>query len=146
MEAKSSTCGTSQAASCGRRLTCSPGIFWGRQRAVEIWSTRIGVVLAAALLLWLCVYWLRKFLEKGDRSSWFAGSLLASVGEAIAANPHVRELVAKHPLLRIRRKRLDRSSSPACPHPARDRILYILLLLAVVEDLLSIDRSSRTPA
>ncbi|MBE0604190.1 MAG: bifunctional DedA family/phosphatase PAP2 family protein, partial [Deltaproteobacteria bacterium] len=120
------------------------GYFLGQAwRAVEIWSTRFGVVLAAALLIWLCVFCLRKFFEnRGREFLEFAGSLLASVGEAIAANPHVRELVAKHPaFFAFVGKRLDRSRFTGLPLTLLGTaFLYILLLLGgVVEDLLTMD-------
>ena len=120
------------------------GYFLGQAwRVVEMWSTRFGVVLAAALLLWLCVFWLRKFLEKRGREFLeFAGSLLASVGEAIATNPHVRKLVAKHPaFFGFVGKRLDKTKFSGLPLTLLgSAFLYILLLLAgVVEDLLSLD-------
>lgn len=120
------------------------GYFLGQAwRVVEIWSTRIGVVLAAVLLLWFCFFWLRKFLEnRGREFLEFAGSLLASVGEAIAANPHVRELITKHPaFFAFVGKRLDRSQFTGLPLTLLGTaFLYTLLLLGgVVEDLLTTD-------
>lgn len=120
------------------------GYFLGQAwRAVEIWSTRIGVVLAAVLLLWLCIFWLKKFLEKRGREFLeFAGSLLASAGEAISTNPHVQNLVAKHPaFFAFVGKRLDRTMFSGLPLTLLGiAFLYTLLLLAgVVEDLLTMD-------
>lgn len=120
------------------------GYFLGQAwRAVEIWSTRFGVVLAAVLLLVLGAFWLKRYFEKRGREFIrFAGSLLASIGEAIAANPHVQKLVAKHPtLFAFVGKRLDRSKFSGLPLTLLGTaFLYTLLLLGgVVEDLLSLD-------
>lgn len=120
------------------------GYFLGQAwRAVEIWSTRFGVVLAAVLLLALCAFWLKRFFEKRGREFLeFAGSLLASIGEAIAANPHVRKLVANYPaFFAFVRKRLARTEFSGLPLTLLGvAFLYILLLLAgVIEDVLSMD-------
>jgi membrane protein DedA with SNARE-associated domain/membrane-associated phospholipid phosphatase len=120
------------------------GYFLGRAwQAVEIWSTRFGVVVAVVLLLALVSFWLKRFFERRGRELiGFIGSLLASIGEAIAANPHVRELVAKHPaFFAFVGKRLDRTEFSGLPLTLLGAaFLYILLLLAgVVEDVLSMD-------
>lgn len=120
------------------------GYFLGQAwRTVETWSTRFGVVLAAVLLLALCVFWLKRFFEKRGREFLeFAGSLLASIAEAIAANPHVRKLVANHPaFFAFVRKRVDRTKFSGLPLTLLGvAFLYILLLLGgVIEDVLSLD-------
>jgi len=120
------------------------GYFLGQAwQAVGIWSTRFGVVLAAALLLWLCFFWLRKFLEKRGRELFgFAGSLAASVGEAISANPRVGEFVEKHAaFFAFAGRRFDRSRfSGLTLTLLASAFLYTLLLFGgVVEDLLTRD-------
>jgi undecaprenyl-diphosphatase len=120
------------------------GYFLGQAwRAVEIWSTRFGVVLAAVLLMALCAFWLKKFFEKRGREFLeFAGSSLASIGEAIAANPHVRKLIANYPaFFAFTRKRLDRTKFSGLPLTLLGvAFLYILLLLGgVIEDVVSAD-------
>jgi membrane protein DedA with SNARE-associated domain/membrane-associated phospholipid phosphatase len=120
------------------------GYFLGQAwQAVEIWSTRFGVVVAVVLLLALVSVWLKRFFERRGRELIeFIGSLLASIGEAIAANPHVRKLVAKHPaFFAFVGKRLDRTEFSGLPLTLLGTaFLYILLLLAgVVEDVLSMD-------
>ena len=120
------------------------GYFLGQAwRAVETWSTRFGLVLAAILLLALGAYWLKRFFEKRGREFLtFAGSLLSSIGEAIAANPHVRELVSKHPaFFAFLGKRLDRTKFTGLPLTLLGTVfLYFLLLLAgVIEDILTLD-------
>ncbi|MEK6654042.1 MAG: LssY C-terminal domain-containing protein, partial [Thermodesulfobacteriota bacterium] len=106
-------------------------------------STRFGVVVAAVLLLALGAFWLKRFFEKrGKEFIKFAGSLLASIGEAIAANPHVRKLVAKYPaVFAFVGKRLDRTEFSGLPLTLLGAaFLYTLLLLAgVVEDVLSME-------
>jgi undecaprenyl-diphosphatase len=120
------------------------GFFLGQAwRAVETWSTRFGIVLAAILLLALCAYWLKRFFEKRGRELVaFAGSLLSSIGKAIAADPHVRKLVEKYPsFFAFVGKRLDRTEFKGLPLTLFGAaFLYILLLLAgVVEDVLTLD-------
>ena len=120
------------------------GYFLGEAwRTVEVWSTRFGIVLAAALLLGLCAFWLKKFLEKRGREFiGFAGSLLASTAKTIAANPRVRRFVEKHPALSgFAGKRLDRTKFSGLPLTLLGvAFLYILLLLGgVIEDVLSLD-------
>ncbi|MGB7631772.1 MAG: LssY C-terminal domain-containing protein [Candidatus Deferrimicrobium sp.] len=120
------------------------GYFLGQAwRIVEIWSTRFGVVLAAMLLLVMGAYWLKRFAERRGREFiGFIGSLLASLGKTVAADPHVRKLVAKHPaFFAFVKKRLDRTVFSGLPLTLlATAFLYILLLLAgVVEDILSVD-------
>ena len=120
------------------------GYFLGQAwRIVEIWSTRFGIVLAAMLLLAVGAYWLKRFAEKRGREFiGFIGSLLASLGKTVAADPHVRKHVAKHPaFFAFVGKRLDRTEFSGLPLTLLGTaFLYILLLLAgVVEDVLSLD-------
>lgn len=120
------------------------GYFLGQAwRIVEVWSTRFGIVVAALLLLTLGAFWLKRFAERRGRELIeFIGSLLASIGEAIAANPHVRKLVVKHPaFFAFVGKRLDRTEFSGLPLTLFGAaFLYILLLLGgVVEDVLSMD-------
>jgi len=120
------------------------GYFLGEAwRAVETWSTRFGLVLAAILLLALGAYWLKRFFEKRGRELLaFAGSLLSSIGEAIATNSHVRELVSKHPaFFAFLGKRLDRTEFTGLPLTLLGTVfLYFLLLLGgVIEDILTLD-------
>lgn len=120
------------------------GFFLGQAwRAVETWSTRFGIVLAAILLLALCAYWLKRFFEKRGRELLaVAGSLLASIGKAIAANPHVRKIVERYPsLFAFIGKRLDRTEFTGLPLTLLGvAFLYFLLLLAgVIEGVLTLD-------
>ncbi len=120
------------------------GYFLGQAwRAVEIWSTRFGVVLAATLLLALCAWWVKRFFEKRGREAVdFAGSLFASAGGAISGDPRVRNLVAKYPaFFAFMGKRLDRTRFSGLPLTMLGIVfLYVLLLLAgVIEDVLSLD-------
>ncbi len=120
------------------------GYFLGQAwRIVEIWSTRFGIVLAAMLLLAVGAYWLKRFAEKRGREFiGFIGSLLASLGKTVAADPHVRKHVAKHPAFyAFAGKRLDGTEFSGLPLTLLGAaFLYILLLLAgVVEDVLSLD-------
>jgi undecaprenyl-diphosphatase len=120
------------------------GYFLGQAwRAVEIWSTRFGVVLAAVLLLALGAFWLKRFLEKrGKALVEFAGSLLASIEAAIASAPRVQRLVEKHPaFFAFVGKRLDGTKFSGLPLTLLGVVfLYALLLLAgVIEDVLSLD-------
>jgi membrane protein DedA with SNARE-associated domain/membrane-associated phospholipid phosphatase len=120
------------------------GYFLGQAwRVVEVWSTRFGVVVAAMLLLALCAFWLKRFAERRGRELiGFIGSLLSSIGEAIVANPHVRNYVEKHPsFFTFVEKRLDRTKFSGLPLTLFGAaFLYILLLLAgVVEDVVSMD-------
>jgi membrane protein DedA with SNARE-associated domain/membrane-associated phospholipid phosphatase len=120
------------------------GYFLGHAwRMVEIWSTRFGVVLAAMLLLAMGAYWLKRFAERRGREFIeFIASLLASLGKTAAADPHVQELVAKHPaFFAFAKKRLDRTVFSGLPLTLlATAFLYILLLLAgVIEDVLSLD-------
>ncbi len=120
------------------------GYFLGQAwRIVEIWSTRFGVVLAAVLLLAMVAWWLKRFADRRGREFIeFLGSLLASLGKTIAADPHVRKLVAKHPaFFAFVGKRLDRTEFSGLPLTLLGAaFLYILLLLAgVVEDVLAMD-------
>jgi undecaprenyl-diphosphatase len=120
------------------------GYFLGHAwRAVEVWSTRLGAVLAAVLLLALGAFWLKRFLEKrGKALVEFAGSLLAEIGAAVAADPRVRRLVEKHPaFFAFVGKRLDGKKFSGLPLTLLGIVfLYALLLLAgVIEDVLSLD-------
>jgi len=120
------------------------GYFLGQAwHIVEIWSTRFGVVLAAMLLLAMGAYWLKRFAERRGREFIeFLGSLLASLGKTVSANPHVQKLVAKHPaFFAFVGKRLDRTEFSGLPLTMLGTaFLYILLLLGgVVEDVLSMD-------
>jgi len=120
------------------------GFFLGQAwKAVETWSTRFGLVLAAILLLALCAYWLKRFFEKRGRELLaFAGSLLSTIGKAVAANPRVRELVSKHPaFFAFLGKRLDRTEFTGLPLTMLGTVfLYFLLLLAgVIEDVLTLE-------
>jgi membrane protein DedA with SNARE-associated domain/membrane-associated phospholipid phosphatase len=120
------------------------GYFLGKAwRAVETWSTRFGVVVAAVLLLALCAYWLKRFAERRGRELIeFVVSLLSSIGKSIAANPHVQKYVENHPsFFTLVKKRLDRTKFSGLPLTLFvAAFLYILLLLAgVVEDVVSMD-------
>ena len=120
------------------------GYFLGQAwRAVEIWSTRFGVVLAAMLLLAIGAFWLKRFAEKRGRAFLeFIGSLFSSLGKTVAADPHVRKHVAKHPaFFAFVEKRIDRTVFSGLPLTLlATAFLYILLLLGgVVEDALSMD-------
>jgi membrane protein DedA with SNARE-associated domain/membrane-associated phospholipid phosphatase len=120
------------------------GYFLGQAwRVVEVWSTRFGVVVAAMLILALCAFWLKRFAERRGRELiGFIGSLLSSIGKAIAANPHVREYVEKHPsFFTFVEKRFDWTKFTGLPLTLFGAaFFYILLLLAgVVEDVVSMD-------
>jgi len=120
------------------------GYFLGQAwRAVGIWSTRFGVVLAALLLLAIGAYWLKRFVERRGRAFIeFIGSLFSSLGKMIAADPRARKLAAKHPaFLAFVGKRLDRTVFSGLPLTLLGTaFLYILLLLGgVIEDVLSMD-------
>ncbi len=120
------------------------GYFLGEAwRAVEIWATRFGILLAAILLLALCGYLLKRFFEKRGRYLIaFAGSLFGSLKEAIVTNPEVRRFVENHPtLFAFVGRRLDRSGFSGLPLTLLGVVfIYVLLLLGgVVEDLLTAD-------
>lgn len=106
-------------------------------RAVEIWATRFGIVLATILLLVLVVYFLKQFFEKrGRQLISFVGSLLRSMKEA------VQRLIEAHPaFFAFAGRRLDRHRFTGLPLTLLGvSFLYVLLLLGgVIEDLLTSD-------
>jgi len=120
------------------------GYFLGQAwRAVETWSTRFGVVVAAALLLALAAWWTKRFLEtRGRELLALLGSLIASGWNAVAATPLARKLAEDHPaFFAFARKRLDWTRFPGLPLTVLGGLfLYFLLLLAgVIGEILSLE-------
>jgi len=120
------------------------GYYLGQAwRAVETWSTRLGLVLAAVLLLALAAWWLKKFLERRGRELFaLLGSLLAAGWRAVAGTRRARKLAEDHPaFFAFMKRRFDWSAFPGLPLTVLGGLfLYFLLLLAgVVGDVLSLE-------
>lgn len=112
-------------------------------RAVEIWATRFGAVLAVILLITLSIFLLKRFLEKrGRHFIVLATSVVGAMKKAIITDPAVQNFIEKHPdLFAFIGKRLERNRFFGLPLTLlAGAFFYVLLLLGgVVEDLLTAD-------
>jgi membrane protein DedA with SNARE-associated domain/membrane-associated phospholipid phosphatase len=108
------------------------GYFLGQAwRAVETWSTRVGLVLGAVLLFALVAWWVKRFIERrGPELLSFAGSLLASAGKTIAGWPRVRNVLERHPAASdFVRSRFDPAEFRGLPLTLLATLFAYLLLL-----------------
>ncbi len=117
------------------------GYFLGHAwRLVEVWSTRIGVFLAAAAIFLLCGYLFKRFLlHRGKQLFAFLGTIISSAFRSFAEKPAVRRFVANHPrLFAYLGNRLDSRQFTGLPLTLLViAFFYILLVfLGVIDDIL----------
>lgn len=77
----------------------SIGFFFGQAaKAIEIWSTRVGVFLLFLALFFVAVYLVKRYVTKRSTAIFlFAKSVSSSIKEAVLENDDVRRVVGKHP-------------------------------------------------
>ncbi len=120
------------------------GYFLGHAwRLVEVWSTRIGVFLAAVAIFVVCGYLLKRFLvNKGKRLFAFLASVVVSVGQSISARPGVRKFVRNHPrVVAYLWNRVHTQEFSGLPLTLLGMAFFyiLLLLLGVIEDVVTSD-------
>ena len=69
-------------------------LFGGALTLVELWSTRVGVVIFSFIAAWLIIHFL---IRKGGPLMRFIVSILGSIKSAVISNPDSERLVKKHP-------------------------------------------------
>jgi len=120
------------------------GYFLGQAwQLVEVWSSRVGIFLAAFVLFLFCMNLLKRFIaNQGTPLLIFCRSFLLSIKQAIVTNPDVEKLVAGNPrFFSFIAIRLDRSRFTGLPLTLLGMaFVYTLLLLGgIVEDILTLD-------
>jgi membrane protein DedA with SNARE-associated domain len=117
------------------------GYFLGHAwHLVEVWSTRIGVFLAAAAIFLVCGYLFKRFLlHKGKQLFAFLGSAVSSAVRSLGEEPFVRRFVNNHPrLFAYLGKRLDSREFSGLPLTLLIIAFFycLMLFLGVIEDIL----------
>lgn len=122
----------------------SIGFFFGQAaKAIEIWSTRVGLFLLAAFLFLAVFYLLKRFIVKRSAAILlFTKSVSSSVKEAFLENEDVRRIIGNHPVFfGFLEERFKRGVFTGLPLTFLSvAFLYVgFLFLGVVEDVLTSD-------
>lgn len=131
------------------------GIGWGLQWVLtgyvfaesltlaKVWMSRMGFLAIIALVLVLVFYLIRRLILKHGRQLLaVAGSMMHSIKEAVARNPHVVKMVQHYPrVFNFMARRLDRTEFRGLPLTLLGiSFVYLLILFGgIVEDFLAGD-------
>jgi membrane-associated phospholipid phosphatase len=114
--------------------------FW---KVLRVWSNYTGAILFGTVLIIGALVWIRRaFLLHGHGLYQFFSSIFGSVGQAIAENPEVGRLRARHSaIFKFLKVRLDWHQFTGLPLSLLGLFfLYIFaLFIGLVEDVLSMD-------
>jgi len=118
------------------------GYFFGQTwQVIILWSNRIAVFIAIFIIAVIIFYLLEWLIaKKGKKILAFLISIWRSITHAIAGNPDVLKITAKHPLFfEFIKKRLDRNKLSGLPTSLLAMaFLYILFLfVGIVEKIIT---------
>lgn len=116
------------------------GYFFGSAlNAIEIWSSRVGLFVLAVVVSVLIIRILVKYAPPFFA---FLKSIFLSIKEALAANPDIKNFIAKHPILsNFVRNRLNKERFSGLPLTLLGvAFVYVLVLFfGIIEDIITSD-------